>query len=284
MFFVIYLSLSCYVAHTSSNLVVVISVKVVIVIYTVINTKKTKIMYFGNTTKMKQLCNNYHNYLYGQTLMIVESYKYLGVILDNHLNFRAHIDSLLKTLRYKLCILSTIQCYLTTTTRLTIYKTTILPYIDYGDIFYQAGSKIQLRKIQEKQNKALKICSNLHGNQNYQQMHLDTNLAFLDKRRDSHLLNFMYKRQTNTQYVDTQDLPTRAYQATKFIVPDYNLTQYKSSILYKGSAMWNELPTETKNINSYTSLKEKTKFFLKTFKVHTIYQMSISIYGVLSLS
>ena len=33
----------------------------------------------------------------------------------------------------KLYILSKIQCYLMTTARLTIYKTTILPYIDYGE-------------------------------------------------------------------------------------------------------------------------------------------------------
>ena len=228
-----------------------------------INTKKTKIMYFGATNKLKELTANFSNHLYDQNLMKVESYKYLGVILDSHLKFRAHIESLLKTLRYKLLILYKIQRYLTLSARLSVYKTTILPYIDYGDIFYQAGSKVQLRKIQEKQNKALKICFNLHGDQNDQQMHQTANLALLENRRNSHLLNFMYKRQTNKEYIDMRALPTRAYQATKFIVPDYNLSQFKNSILYKGSTMWNELPVETKNIDTYILFKEKTKALAK---------------------
>ena len=53
-----------------------------------INTKKTKIMYFCTTNKTKQLTPNHNNYLYGNLLQIVDSYKYLGVILDTNLNFK----------------------------------------------------------------------------------------------------------------------------------------------------------------------------------------------------
>ena len=74
----------------------------------------------------------------------------------------------------------------------------------------------------------------------------------------------MYKRQSNDEYVDKRMLPTRAYQATKFIVPDFNLTLFKNSILYKGSTMWNDLPKEVKSIDSYLVFKEKLKFFLKS--------------------
>ena len=73
----------------------------------------------------------------------------------------------------------------------------------------------------------------------------------------------MYKRQVNEEYVDGRNLPTRAYQATKFLVPEYNITQFKSSTLYKGSTLWNELPTEIKNIDTYITFKEKTKLLSK---------------------
>ena len=105
--------------------------------------------------------------------------------------------------------------------------------------------------------------SNQNDQLMHQLMHQNANLAFLHKRRNSHLLNFMYKRQLNKDYVDNRTLPTRPYQATKFTVPDYNLTQFKNSIIYKGSTMWNELPTEIKNIDTYTLFKEKTKMLSK---------------------
>ena len=101
-----------------------------------INTKKTKIKYFCTTNKLRQLTPDYDNYLYGNLLQKVVSYKYLGVILDTNLNFKLHVETLLKTLRYKLYIFSKIRKYLTVQASLCIFKATMLPYIDYGDIFY----------------------------------------------------------------------------------------------------------------------------------------------------
>ena len=228
-----------------------------------INTKKTKIMYFGATNKTKQLTSNYKNYLYGHELQRVESYKYLGVILDTNLNFKLHIDTLLKTLRYKLYIFSKIRKYLTVQASLCIYKSTILPYIDYGDIFYQACSNTYLQKIQDKQTKALKICYNIFGNQDENILHTNANLATLKKRRDSHVLNFMYKRKGMEIYLDRRDLPTRTHEATTFLVPNFQLTQFKNSLLYKGAIMWNQSPNELKQIDTYIAFKEKTKLLSK---------------------
>ena len=91
---------------------------------------------------------------------------------------------------------------LTTKSSLNIYKTTIMPYIDYGDIFYQAAFKGSLAKIQDRQTKALKICFKLHGNQDENDLHARANLAILEKRRNSHIFNFMYKRKENPVYLD----------------------------------------------------------------------------------
>ena len=224
-----------------------------------INTKKTKIMYFCTTNKLKQLTTNCNNYLYGNQLQTVGSYKYLGVILDTNLNFKLHVETLLKTLRYKLYVFSKIKKYLTVQTSLCIYKATMLPYIDYGDIIYHACAKNNLQKIQDKQTKALKICYNLYGTQNEEQLHNNANLALLSKRRDSHIANFMFKRQDNEDYLDNRALPTQAHQYTKFLVPTFHLTQYKNSLIYKGAVVWNQLPNELKQLETYTAFKEKTK-------------------------
>ena len=42
------------------------------------------------------------------------------------------------------------------------------------------------------------------------------------------LLNFMYKRQSRDKYFDKRNLATQAYTATQFLVPNYQLTHFKT--------------------------------------------------------
>ena len=49
-------------------------------------------------------------------------------------------------------------------------------------------------------------------------------------------------------------------KSSQVIVPNFNIIQFKNSILYKGSSMWNELHNETKNIPS----KKKPKSYLNS--------------------
>ena len=116
-----------------------------------INVGKTKSMYFGTTNQTKNLDYNINIKLNNTVLQSVDHYKYLGVILDKNLNFKLHIENLLKTLKYKIYTLAKLRPYLSEQTSLNIYKTTILPYIDYADIFYQAALKKSLEKIQDRQ-------------------------------------------------------------------------------------------------------------------------------------
>ena len=45
---------------------------------------------------------------------------------------------------------------------LAIFKTMILPYLDYGDILFSTANRQKLDKLQRLQNKCLKICLNVH--------------------------------------------------------------------------------------------------------------------------
>ena len=120
-----------------------------------INVDKTKSMYFGSKSNTKKIDFDMKISLNGKELQHVDHYKYLGVILDRNLNFKLHIESILKILKYKIYVLAKLRPYLTVYASLSIYKTTILPYIDYGDIFYHAANQNLLKKLQDRQEKAL---------------------------------------------------------------------------------------------------------------------------------
>ena len=93
-----------------------------------------------------------------QELNYVKTYKYLGIILDQSLSYNPQINETIKLTSHKVYQLSIIRKYLTKSAAITIYKSMILPYFDYGDLFLINANQQLLGKIQRIQNRGLKIC------------------------------------------------------------------------------------------------------------------------------
>ena len=70
----------------------------------------------------------------------VYSYKYLGFILDDQLNFNKHLGETVNGVSHKLYRLSKIRKYLTEKASIMIFKTMILSLIEYGNIIYAGTS------------------------------------------------------------------------------------------------------------------------------------------------
>ena len=124
-----------------------------------INTKKSKCVLFGSKkfTKIKDLpviiLNN-------KVLDYVDSYKYLGVTLDRNLNFQQYVREVFNLVSHKIYMLSRIRQFINKDVSLLIYKTKILPYLDYGDILYDGADSKSLVRLQKLQNRALRVCLN----------------------------------------------------------------------------------------------------------------------------
>ena len=81
----------------------------------------------------------------------------------------------------------------------------------------------------------------------------------LDKRRDCHLLNYMYTRKCVPRYVQTPNRQLRLYEAPVFIEYQSQNATFERSILFKGSKAWNLLPVDVRNIQNYDAFKRNTK-------------------------
>ena len=78
----------------------------------------------------------------------VSEYQYLGTILDNRLNGTKQFNMIVQQMAVKLHNFSKIRYLIDTQTALRIYKTTILPLLDYNDIIYNIITEQQKRKLQ----------------------------------------------------------------------------------------------------------------------------------------
>ena len=82
------------------------------------------------------------------TLDYVHHYKYLGVILDRHLNFSIHLTKVQKRAAHKIYLLRKIRNMVTAQGALSFYKAKVLPYFDYGDVLYHNSDTRNTTKLQ----------------------------------------------------------------------------------------------------------------------------------------
>ena len=115
-----------------------------------LNIKKTKGMILGTKHKVKRA----HPPCTG-TIPIdyVTTYKYLGITADQSLNFNTFMNQIIKTISYKLSLLSKIKKYTTTEAAIQVYKSTFVPFFDYVDIFYNCSSSKLLNELQSLQDR-----------------------------------------------------------------------------------------------------------------------------------
>ena len=149
----------------------------------------------------------------------MQDYKYLGVILDKSLSFVKHATNTIKKASHKVYLLFKLRPYLTNDACLKMYKTMVLPYIEYGDSLYACTNVALLNKIQRIRNKGLKISLKLPRDTNTLEVHRKSKLNLLKDRGDSHLLNLMHRRTTDPDYVDRRVLHTRHHDNKTLIVP-----------------------------------------------------------------
>ena len=152
-----------------------------------INIKKTKAMVIGTRSMVKK-----HNHISrlkinGKPIEYVFQYKYLGITIDEILSFHTHLNNTIKIVAHKIFLLHKIRFYAS----IRIYKTMILPYLDYGDIFFANTNSKQLKKLQTLQNRALRMCLNTRIDTPTEILHQSVQLPKLNPKRESHILNFM---------------------------------------------------------------------------------------------
>ena len=90
-------------------------------------------------------------------LQIVPTYKYLGINLDQTLNFNYHLKNVVTQISHKLYILSKNRRFLNDQSALIVYKTMILPYFDYGDAIFMFSKSVYLKKLDRLHIRGLKI-------------------------------------------------------------------------------------------------------------------------------
>ena len=214
-----------------------------------INCKKTKYCIYGMRSNVKR-SKSFDTVLSlnNNVLDRVSSYKYLGFILDEHLNFNKHISEMCSLVNHKLYLLSRIRRFLTTQACLTIFKTMVLSVIEYGDVIYAGSTTGNLGKIDKLFYRGLRICMGNDIIYTKEDLCSECNINTLSKRRDLHLLLYMHKQNINIELLKPCNINTRLHNAPVFWQYKPSNEKARLNVMYRGALLWNGLPAEKRNM------------------------------------
>ena len=195
--------------------------------------------------------------------------KFLGIILDNKLNFKNHIDKISNKVKSANGILWKLSQYVPSQVLKKIYYTLVYPFLIYGVEIWGNSSQVGLNRLSRLVHTAQKRTKS------------QTNLAhnskiFLSVSQIHQFYTLLrcykyYKLKSNTYFYEkfssrhpTHDINTRFNHNNNFNTPPIAISKMFCSFFISGITFWNALPPCIRDCNNISSFKNKTKRYLET--------------------
>ena len=243
------------------------------------NVDKTKVMIFGNPKKIEQL-PPFEIKVDGLPLKVVSQYKYLGITLDNQLNYNMHVQKVIANVTNKLRQFRRMRSFLNTQAATLVYKNMILPILEYGDIFMVGTSVTNRKRLQILQNKGLRCALNKDKLTSREELHAEAELLQLKHRRNIHMLSFMYdmsKIGGNIAKPREEGVKTRSQYKKLFRIRKPKTEKFKKSLAYAGPKKWNDLPSDLHLLTTRNQFGQRLQMLLKASSQGTSFSPFFSL-------
>ena len=185
--------------------------------------------------------------------------KFLGIFVDNHLNFKSHVNSICNKTSKVVGLLFRLNNVLPIDSLKMLYNTLLMPHLMYGIEIWYGITQLNDDRVFKLQKKSIRAINCLpyasHTNDYFKSM----NLLKIEDIYKQRVLIFMYRSELihNTR---THDYSTR--NAHNITLPLFNKSKSQRTIFYKGIVFWNNLPTNLKNLRSENIFKNAMKSML----------------------
>lgn len=230
------------------------------------NVEKTKYMIINEKKK-----ENIKLKMNDEEIKRIKSMKYLGVIIDEKLEFKEHYDYIYKKMAKKVGFLGRISRKLAIETKIIIYKTIIAPHLDYCSTILYLMNDEQMNKLQKIQNRAMRIILKMNRYTNRKFMLETLQWQSVKQRLTFNTLIMIHKinNDLTPKYLkenlkcvnETSKYNTR--NKNEFRLPMYKKAKTQNNIFYKGVKQYNELNKEIKDEKRIHIFKNKLNKWIK---------------------
>ena len=212
-------------------------------------------------------------------VQVTNTFRYLGVVLDNKLLFRDHINTLERKIARSISIIAKLRHYVPISILRKLYFALIHLDLLYGAIVWMSTYKSCLNKLTPLRNKALRLTTNniTHNQHSARTTSLYKQLEILEiadlcsyevasfthKFSDDKLPSSFSKYFLKSKEV--HKLGTRQNVSSNFNVSHYNTARLQRSIKYRGVKIWQSLSSEIKRCSYKTFTKKFKKLVLTQY-------------------
>ena len=133
--------------------------------------------------------------LNGAVIKEVTSHKHLGLTFNDSLTWSNHIDNLVNKaakcvgLLRRICYEGPRECLE------TLYKSMILPILEYGDIIFDGNPDTYTNRLENVQRRAALTCTRAYKHTKHTKLLEEVGWPQLSQRRKQHRMNAMFKLQ-----------------------------------------------------------------------------------------
>ena len=219
-----------------------------------VNSSKTKFMIFTGTKRAKQPSPSLKVELNGESLERVDDYKFLGLTINQHLNWKSHMLGLLSKTQRNLGVVRKIARYLNRSSLFQLYHSLIMSHIRNGIIVWHHGNKQIRKKIQACANNFLRLIFHLKPRDSVRALMKENNLLSVNQIYHLEIAKLMQKHALSdipSPFSEIFQGPARQSEMSSrsnrtLIQAPSRTIKYEQSIRCSGPIIFNEIPSDIK--------------------------------------
>ena len=212
------------------------------------------------------------------TIRRVHVAKYLGIIIDDKMSWKDHIDYISLKIKQNIGMMKRVRRDVSTGCLISLHRTLVEPYIRYCNTTWGGCNTSLLDTLQTLQNRAARVLANIkYENTDHAKLLKDLDWLNVRELIEFDTASLMYKIENDLaptymkeMFVKTSDLhtySTRSATSGGFHPPHRKLNIGKASFSYRGAHVWNQLPVEIREAQSLENFKNSLKTsFKKDFR------------------
>ena len=215
-----------------------------------LNLKKTKFMLFSKKKLKKNNEKKFKININKYSIKQVSEMKYLGVIMDNKLNWHNHIQYICTKVAKAAGIIFKIRNKAPQNVIMLLYHSLVGTYLRYGIASWGSAKTTALSKLRSLQNKVVRYITHSSQDTNISDEYNNLKILKLDEMYFLEVGKFMHRNSNENlpqsfdeyfRHIDHHH-NTRTRLNTVFALPRPRTELGKQSIRYKGVKIWGEIP------------------------------------------
>lgn len=228
-----------------------------------LNIDKTKSMLITTSRKRLHLGEELKVTVNGQELENVQHEKLLGVVIDNDLTFKHHVDKVCGKVSRATALLRRIKHYLNTDTRRKFYMAYIQPHVDYCITIW--GPSSHTPRVRKLQNIAMRVMADEPRMSSSAPIFRKFAAMPVNDRLDYKMTSLTHKAvlghaptYLNEMFQKVSDFhsrQTRSSVSGKLVVPKARLSLRRNGLAYKGATLFNNCPSNIRVAQSSEEFK-----------------------------